>query len=333
MIYDNPAELKDRIRELTRRPVRGQPEVMEDTSDYVALGEGKVLRIAGNDYYIMGEAKEGRFGIGEQPKFWVKRAVDLGDGSPKIIKLVFLEEFTRNLGFVSVRCRRSPEKESKVLELVHGDQRFMQGVTARDPSENAVRIIDLIPGPSFFNNLANFEHLSHEQYYHQTLPGLLEKLVGSIEAIAFLHQQGLEHGDIRNDHIIIERTTGAFRWIDFDYEVNYTDYDVWSMGNILTYAVGQGIITCRQAAAGGAPHQVGKADVRADDSLLFYGYRMANLRAVYPYIDPELNQLLLRFSTGAKEYFADFQEMAGLLQSAIDSAWPGRRAAASGDAG
>jgi hypothetical protein len=326
MIYDNPAELRDRIAHLTHRPVRKDPLVIADTSDYVGLGEGMVLRIAGADYYIQGEAKEGRFGISEQPKFWVKRALHLGDGSAKIIKLVFHEEFTRSLGFVSVRCRRSPEKESAVLRLVEGDRRFMQGVTARDPSGNSVRIIDLIAGPSFFNHLADYDRLTHEAYYHQLLPGLLDKLVGSIEAMAFLHERGLEHGDIRNDHIIIERGTGAYRWIDFDYTVNYSDFDLWSMGNILTYAIGQGIITCRQAAAGGAPHQVGRASITADDSLLLYGYRLANLRAVYPHVAPALNDLLLRFSAGAREPFTDFGQMAGLLRAAIADAWPDRAA-------
>lgn len=39
----------------------------------------------------------------------------------------------------------------------------------------------------------------------------------------------------------IERGTGNYRWIDFDLNQHVPDFDVWSMGNILSYVVGQGI--------------------------------------------------------------------------------------------
>ena len=321
MIYENQTELRERIEAKAGRRLRGDIQIVEDTSNYVALTGGMVLRIEGNDYFIRGEATEGRFGIGEQPKFWVKHAIDLSDGRRKIIKLVFHEEFSRKLGFVTVRCRRSPEKESAVLELVSGDSRFMQGVTARDPSGNSVRIIDFIRGPSFFNSMNKYDDQPHEQYYHETLPGLLVKLAGCIDAMAFMHERGLEHGDIRNDHILIDRESGDYRWIDFDYAVNYSDYDIWSMGNILTYAVGQTIITCREAGDGKVAGQVRCPPLQADDSLMFYGYRLANLRAIYPYIDAQLNDLLMRFSTGAREFIVDFNEMAELLRAATSAAF------------
>jgi len=321
MIYDNQAELRDRIAATTHRRPRGDIPVLEDTSNYVALTGGMVLRIAASDYFILGEATEGRFGINEQPKFWVKHAVDLETGGRKVIKLVFHEEFSSDLGFITVRCRRSPEKESAILDLVEGDHRFMQGFTARDPSGNSVRIIDFIRGPTFFNSLSRYEEQSHEAYYYQTLPGLLAKLVDSVEALAFLHERGLEHGDVRNDHIIIETDTDHYRWIDFDYAVNYSDYDVFSMGNILTYAVAGRIITCRDAADCHVPGQQRCPPLQATDSLMLRGYRLANLKAIYPYIDDALNDLLLRFSNGASDFFADFPEMTKALRAAIIAAF------------
>ncbi len=323
MIFENDSELRERVEALAGRRIYGAPQILEDTSNYLTITGGVILRIGGRDYFVLGEAKEGRFGIGEQPKFWVKHAVDLTDGSRKIIKLVFHEQFTTRLGMFLVRCRRSPEKESAVLRLVEGDGRFMQGITVRDPSDNPVRIIDLIEGKSFFNTIAALDE-PHERYYHETLPGILVKLVGCIEAMDFLHRRGLEHGDIRNDHILIDRADGAYRWIDFDYTVNYSDYDVWSLGNVLTFAMAKGIVTCKDAEAGRAACQRQRSALGPDDSLLVYAYRLANLRKVYPYVDPALNDLLMRFSAGAREFFTDVEEVARHLRAAIGSAFGGR---------
>jgi len=313
MIFEDSTELKERIESLGGRRVYTPPTVIEDTSNYLTIHGGTVLRIGGNDYYIRTDAKEGRFGISEQPKFWVKHAVDLTDGSRKIIKLVFHEQFTTRLGFFQVRCHRSPDKESAVLDAIAGDERFMQGHTLRDPKGNNVRVIDLIRGDSFFNQLATLDG-SHEEYFHEILPGIVHKLVGCIEALDKLHRKGLRHGDIRNDHILVEQGTGRYRWIDFDYSVNYSDYDVWSMGNVLTYAVARGIVTCREA------HEKG-VSVTKEDALLFFGYRMANLRKVYPYIPEVLNELLLRFSVGAEQFFTDFEEMARAIRTAAGATW------------
>ena len=317
MIFEDSAALKERIEAVAGRRVYTPPTIIEDTSNYINIHGGTVLRVGGSDYYIRTDAKEGRFGISEQPKFWVKHAVDLTDGSRKIIKMVFHEQFSTRLGFIQVRCHRSPDKESAFLEAAKGDTRFMQGHTVRDPAGNNVRIIDLISGDSFFNLLANLQQ-PHEEYFHETLPGIIHRLVGCIEAMDKIHRLGLRHGDIRNDHILVEAGTGEYRWIDFDYSVNYSDYDVWSMGNVLTYAVARGIVTCRDAAEAGV-------DVQDGDALLFYGYRLANLRKLYPYIPGALNDLLLRFSAGAERFFTDFEEMARALRAAAGLSWGGRR--------
>lgn len=309
MEFANPAVLKERIESVTGRRVHGTPSIIDDTSDYMAITAGAVLHLGGDYYYVSGEATEGRFGIVEQPKFWVKYGYDLSDGSRKVIKLVFHEQFTTSLGVFKVRCHRDPDKESRILQLTADDDRFMHGRTVRDRVGNNVRVLERIRGTSLYSHVLMLDQ-PHEVYFHRTLPGILRKVVGCIEAIGMLHAHQEQHGDVRNDHIIIERDTGRYRWIDFDYRVNYLDYDVWSMGNILTYTAGKGIRTCKEAIGQGV-------SVDPDDALLFFKYRMANLKKVYPYIPAELNDLLMRFSASTVDSYESLDQMAQDLRSVV----------------
>jgi len=151
---------------------------------------------------------------------------------------------------------------------------------------------------------------------------VLRSILTSIEAMESLHQRGEQHGDIRNDHILIEADTGVYRWIDFDYRVNFTDYDIFGMGNILTYAVGKGIQTCRGYAGRGPKSAADAADVYNEDALLFYRYRLANLRKIFPYIPPELNEILMRFSAEATFFYESFTELAADLRRILDEILP-----------
>ena len=98
MIFENEKELKARITEFTGRNVRGPLKITSDTTDFMRVEPDTVLRLEGNDYFIRNDATEGRFGIDEQPKFWVKYAVDLQTGEKKVLKLVFYEDFTSRIG-------------------------------------------------------------------------------------------------------------------------------------------------------------------------------------------------------------------------------------------
>jgi hypothetical protein len=313
MIFDDPKQLKERIESMTSRRVNGGVIIHEDTSSYMDIEGGHVLRLGGNDYFVLGDAREGRFGIDDQPKFWVKYAVDLADGLHKIIKLVFHEQFTTNVGLVRVRCTRNPQKESDVLALVRGNDRFMQGLTVVDPSGNPVRIIDFIRGKSLYGVLEVSE-MPHEQYWHEVLPGIMRELIPCIEAMAGLHALGQHHGDIRNDHILIDRDTGRYTWIDFDYEVNFSDYDVWSMGNVISYVVGQGMHTFRDIERYplAYPNVHGLED---DDALVLYRHRIANLRKIYPYIPKELNEILMRFSFATVDPYEELDSQVRDLRS------------------
>ena len=136
MIIQSQKELKDRIETYTSRRVYAPVKILEDTTEYMSLSGGDVLRIDNNDYFILGEAYEGRFGINDQPKFWVKQAVDLSDGQRKIIKLVYYEDFIMQMGKLKVRGIRSPEKESHVLSLTTDHPNFMHGKTVYDSKGN-----------------------------------------------------------------------------------------------------------------------------------------------------------------------------------------------------
>jgi hypothetical protein len=304
MIYENAAELKDRIEELTPRRVYGKVRIVEDTSSYMSIEGGAVLRLAGDDYYVMGDTKEGRFGIEDQPKFWVKYAVDLTTGASRIIKLVFHEQFTTTVAGFKIHCRRSPQKEADFIDAVRGSPHFMQGQRVIDRVGNLVRIIDFIKGPTLFNHLAALE-MPHERYFHEVVPGLMQRLIPAVDALAAVHRAGHHHGDVRNDHLLLASATGDLMWIDFDYEVNFTDYDVWSMGNIIAYTVGKGIHTFHDVARhpGRYPQMSGYLDEH--DALMLFRHRVVNLKKLYPYIPRELNDILMRFSVGAIDFYDD----------------------------
>ncbi len=315
MIYPSPGELKDRIEAMTPRRVRGEVNVFEDTSSYMAIIPGGVLRLDGDDYFIMGDTREGRFGIDDQPKFWVKSVIDLTSGERKIIKLVFHEQFSTSIGPTTIRCKRNPHKESAFLDLVRGDGRFMQGRTVEDTTGNCVRIIDFIKGPSFYNHLATMD-MPHEQYYHEVLPDLMRRhIIPCIEAMAAVHHQGQHHGDIRNDHILVDRNHGVFTWIDFDYEVNFSDWDVWSMGNIITYAAGMGSHTFHDVRLDPQDYPLLQASLDEHDAMVLHEHRVSNLRKLFPYIDRALNQILMRFSAGSFHFYESLDEQVRELKA------------------
>ena len=86
--------------------------------------------------------------------------------------------------------------------------------------------------------------MPHETYFWTVLPDILHHLVEALNAIEFLHKNGYRHGDVRNDHIIVEHQSGNYVWIDFDYDFELSEnpfvLDIFGLGNLLIYAVGKG---------------------------------------------------------------------------------------------
>lgn len=304
-------ELLQKIEELTGwviNPYRFR--LVTDTSEWMNIHRGHVIRLGDKDYIVRGNMNEPRFGIDDQPKYWVFSAIEIESGKEKIIKTVFNEDFIAHIGIFKIRCYRSPDKESETLDKVRGDLRFMQGYTVYDEKGNNVRIIDYIKGKKFFHHIPQISK-HHEDYFFSELPAILHKLLQSILAIKDLHDWNLCHGDIRNDHIIIESDSGNYRWIDFDLKQDVTDFDLWSIGNIISYAVAKGILTFDAAMKNPDIPTHRKESLVAGDCSAFYEYRIMNLVKIYPYIPEHLTKILQHFTMKPIAFYKDIDHFIG----------------------
>ncbi len=282
---------------------------------------GSVVELDGRSYVVKGHMREPRFGIDEQPKYWVINTVDLESGETKILKTLFEEDFHVHIGILKIRCYRSATKESHVLELTRGDHRFMQGFTIYDHDGRNVRVLDFIRGSSLFKHIPTIDK-SHELYFFEDLPKILRKLLDSIEAIELLHSHGLCHGDIRNDHILIDSETGKFRWIDFDLKQDVTDFDMWSIGNIINYVVAKGILTFKNTLKQGAFPVKVQQSLRPEDGSAFYEYRIMNLGKVFPYLPDSLSDMLCHFTRKPVDYYTSFTQFADQYRKMLADDFP-----------
>ena len=285
--------------------------VFTDTTNFLVIDRGDIIEIGGKQYQVIGNEREGRFGM-EDPKFWVKRALDLETGEKKIIKLSFLESFDRTLAGVKIRCFRNPDKEGEILKLVKDHPHFMHGNSLRDTKNNNIRILDIVTGTDFYTYIESLD-MDYHAYFHQLLPGIMKNIIKAFEAIRFLHINKLKHGDIRNDHLIIEQNTGNYVWIDFDYdydtEENPWGLDLFGLGNILAYAVGKGfhdfyMIKREKACYGDLINFL-----EPEDFSIIHQWRLFNLKKVYPYIPITLNDILMHFSRGAEVFYETVEEI------------------------
>lgn len=312
----NITEVLDRVNEITGWNIlRKRFKLVTDTSEWMSITRGNVIALEDRLFAVRGNMTETRFGIGEQPKYWVFSAVDLETSKEKIIKTEFYEEFIAHIGLFKIRCYRSPQKESDVLDLTINDERFMKGLRILDEKNNNVRVIDYIRGKTFFEYIHG-KKKSHIQYFRDDLPEILYNLLDSFKAIQLLHQNNTCHGDIRNDHIIIDSATKKFKWIDFDLKQDVSDFDMWSLGNILSYAVAKGIVTFETVLKNKEIPDRNKRSLTQDDGSAFYQYRIINLKKLYPYIPERLDNLLHHFSikpiafySGIDEFVDDYQKM------------------------
>jgi len=273
-----------------------------DTTDFFKIEYGDVVILAERPYLIGQNAKEGRFGLDDEVKHWVKRARDLESGQRVLLKLVFYEKFMTTVGGICFECFRSPKKEARILELVRGHPNFMQGRGVQDEKGNTVRILEHIYGKPLPDHVLDLED-DHEAYFFNHLPGILDLFLESIEGIRFLHRCGEKHGDIRRDHLLLDYDTGRYRWIDFDYNYRHREniygYDLFGIGNILCFLVGKGDVTLQDLRRNHpALPRIGESDLN-----IVFRNRVANLKKVYPYIPDSLNRVLLHFSTGAQWFY------------------------------
>jgi len=289
--------------------VPASPRIVTDISDFFKVDYNDVVILDGRPYFMRNYQREGRFGIDDEPKFWVRKAIDLTDGSLKIIKMVFHEQFKAKVGDITFDCVRSPRKEAIILDMVKGHPNFMQGFSVNDPTGNIIRIIDFIKGKTLADHVLELGE-NHEDYFYSLFPSVLSEYIDLVKAIRFLHERSEKHGDIRRDHIIKEKETGLCRWIDFDFNYmnagNMFGYDLFGLGNILVYLTGRGDITSQSLRKEGAPVL---DHLTADDMNIIFNNRLVNLKKVYPYIPDALNVVLLHFSMGANAFYDDTEQL------------------------
>jgi hypothetical protein len=282
---------------------------IKDTSDFFHVDYDDVVVLNGVPFFVRNNEREGRFGLDDEPKFWVKRSINLLTGETKILKWVFKEQFNVKIGTLVFECVRNPHKEARILELVRGRDDFMQGRTVPDSAGNPLRILDYIHGRTIAQITLSLGK-DHEDFFYHYYPALLEEYIGMVKAIRFLHESGEKHGDIRRDHVIKDEATGRYRWIDFDFNYRHGEnrfgYDLFGLGNILMYITGRGDVI-RQRLLHDDPHTLDR--LSGDDMNIVFHNRVANLQKVYPYIPAALNQVLMHFSTGAKVFYDTTNEL------------------------
>ncbi len=321
-ISDLPPDIARKLKlHRVTRSIRRTPNIFTDTSDFTSIDYGDVLVVDDRYLLVTGYTKEGRFGVDEQVKQWVPRTEDLGSGKKQIVKLVFHETFEITLGQFTITCFRNPEKEASVLELVKGHPHFMQGYGALDGADNLVRILDIIMG----SRLDRYIHKgpeSHEQYFAEKLPVILEQYLKCLQGIGMLHNNGFRHGDIRRDHILVEYDTELFRWIDFDYDFYLPEkpfgLDMYELGNILVYLVARDDFQPRTILEHPEMGRKVLDTIEDGDLSLLSQNKVTNLAKLFPYVPKSLNTILMHFSRSAPVFYETVDEMYNDLGEVVE---------------
>ena len=316
-----PPLVRERLREhRVTRSMRRASRIFFDTTDFTSIDYGDIIFVDGCYYLVTGYTREGRFGVDEQVKPWVPRVEDLATGKKQILKLVFHETFDITMGQFTISYYRNPEKEARVLELVRGHPHFMQGRAVLDEAGNLVRILDIING----RRLDKFIYRNgtdHEEYFYQELPIILKQFLECIEAISLLHHNGFRHGDIRRDHIFVERKTDLFRWIDFDYDYYISEkpfaVDLYELGNLLMYLTVRKNFHPREIMADPGMGEKVLNTIEPGDYALLSKNRVVNLQKLFPYIPTELNNIFLHFSLGTDVFYDTADEIRQDLEVAL----------------
>jgi serine/threonine protein kinase len=314
------AWIRERIEELSSISPPDEISIVTDTTEFMSIDRGQVLHLDDEYFLVAGTVYESRFGLDDEPKYWVKKVIDLETGEKKIVKMVYNEEFFIKVGPLKMRCYRDPAKEGQVLRLVRGHPGFMHGYSLYDGRHNEVRIIDYIQGKSLYNWILQL-NIAHEEYFFTIFPQILDKLCGCFSDIHYLHVHGLCHGDIRNDHILLEKGTQHYRWIDFDLTQDFSDYDIWSIGNILQFCVGKGMGTFQETLQSRGFSSAIKHQLASDDALAFHKNRIANLRKLFPYIPKRLNEVLLHFAINTTHFYSSVAQIVADLEEVL-AEWP-----------
>lgn len=299
-------------------------KVFTDTGNFAAIDDGDEILIDEMRYIVTGYERERRFGM-DDPKLWVKRAVDTKTGEKKILKLSYFESFETILGGVAITRFRNPDKEGRILELVGDHPHFMHGTMHRDSVGNNIRVLDIVNGPNFFVYIESLD-VDYRTYFYELLPDILKKLLQVFGALRLLHANGYNHGDVRNDHIFVEEETGNYVWIDFDYDYNTSEnpfgLDIFGLGNILLYSIGKGFHTRYMMKSDRKFYGNLLDQVNPGDFSMLFKTRFMNLAKLYSFIPTPLNNILMHFSKGADIFYETTDEIIEDLNRYVFSDFP-----------
>ena len=316
---DLPDHIQERaVNHSVVKGMRRRPRVYADTRDFTTIDYGDIILVDGRFFLIIAYTREGRFGVDDQPKQWVPKVVDLENGVTHIVKLVFHETFEVRLGTFNITCYRSPEKEARILEMVQGNMRFMQGYGAEDEAGNLVRILDVIRGQRLDKYIHRFD-MDHEEYFQTIFPNLLGEFLECVKGIGIIHANGMRHGDIRRDHIFVEYDTGLFRWIDFDYDFYLPErpfaLDLFELGSILMYLMGRGNFYPSNVQKHPAMGDKVLNTITADDISLLSKNRIVNLKKLFPYIPKSLNDICMHFAISTPVFYDSVNELSDDIEN------------------
>ncbi len=312
-LRDLPEHIQERFKaHPISRSLRRRPKVYRDTSNFSSIDYSDIILIDQRYFLVTGHTVEGRFGVDDQIKQWVPKVVDLANGQPHILKLVFHETFDIEVGGFKVRCYRSPEKEARILEYTRGNPRFMQGYSVEDDAGNLIRILDIIRGRQLDKHVYRFK-CDHEEYYNEHLPRLMQEFLGCAKGISMLHAHGFRHGDVRRDHIMVEYDSNQFRWIDFDYDFHLKEQpfilDLHELAGVLLFLVGKGDHHPQSILNDPFLGQQVVDKLTEGDLSLLGRNRIVNLRKLYPYISKEFNDILMHFSQASTVWYETVDEL------------------------
>jgi len=308
---DTSSDLRDAVEKYLH--VRPQEvKIHEKPDDFFSINRGDIVFVDGLRYVISGTARERSLGLDDEPKYWVKYAYEVETGNRKIIKLIFHEQFSVKYGDYVIKCFRSPAKEGRALECVKGHPHFMQGHTAVAKGNQAIRVINHISGGTLLSRIENYAG-THETYFHEFLPSLLGLFLPCVQSLDVLHRSGIRHGDVRSDHLLLDKETGKLRWIDFDYDFVFSEapfaLDLLGIGNILSELVGKGERTIHNLRSNRRlTERLGS--LTPEDFSVVEASRLMNWKKLYPYVPDSLNRVLMHFAAGAELHYESVSEIA-----------------------
>lgn len=98
-----------------------------------------------------------------------------------------------------------------------------------------------------------------------------------------------------------EYSTGAYRWIDFDYayeaHANPFGLDLFGLGRILACITGKWLYT--RHTLHDLHVDIGVSELTSGDFSCVYKNEIMNLKKLFPYIPTRLNNILLHFAESA----------------------------------